>query len=83
MAKLKWELLARDDDNTDLVTWRARVPGGWLVSVWAAKATDDGTIGLDFPGGANRGGGLTFFQCGETEWDVETVPTGKKGKSTA
>lgn len=83
MAKLKWELLARSDDGSDIVTWRARVPGGWLVSVWGAKPTGDASIGPDFDGGTNWGGGLTFFPCSEREWDVEVESDSKKRRRSS
>jgi hypothetical protein len=69
MGKLRWEQLARDNDNSDIVTWRAKVPGGWLISVWAAKAEADGGGKTPMPGGSNWGGGLTFMAA--AEWDVE------------
>jgi len=62
---LTWELLARDpDDTSDIVTWRAKVPGGWLVSVWAAH--DEETEG------SAPGGGLTFLPF--DRWDVAIEP---------
>lgn len=78
MKKLVWQQLARDpNDKSDIVTYRARVPGGWLVSVWAARAKEDGT-GKPIEGGANWGGGLTFMEGSETEWDDEIVEEKKR-----
>jgi hypothetical protein len=78
MAKLKWELLASDNDNSDIVTWRAEVPGGWLVSVWPAKATPEGTVGPSYSGGTNLGGGLTFLPDNEHRWKPTIKRTRKR-----
>jgi hypothetical protein len=77
MAKLTWQRLARDNDDSHIVTYRAKVPGGWLVSVWAATSTTDAT-GDPIPGGSNWGGGLTFVAGSEQEWDVEIDGGGKR-----
>lgn len=71
MEKLVWQELARDpNDTSDIVTYRARVPGGWLVSVWSATAKPNAT-GKQIEGGSNWGGGLTFVTF--IDWPVETV----------
>jgi hypothetical protein len=74
MAKLTWEELARDDDS-DIVTWRAKVPGGWLVTVWAARDHANAT-GAARPGGSNWGGGLTFVPS--NIWSVEVAQKGAR-----
>lgn len=80
MAKLRWELLKRDNDKSEIVTWRARVPGGWLVSVWAVQSKADGG-GATIPGGSNWGGGLTFLPDPDQKpWDVE-IEESKVGPS--
>lgn len=73
-ARLEWELL--DDESSpgvdhDIATWRARVHGGWLVSVWA-KRTGQGGGGQPVEGGANWGGGLTFVPDPERCWNPAT-----------
>jgi hypothetical protein len=69
MAKLLWKQLASGNDDSDIVTWRARVPGGWLVSVWAARTQADATGQTPLSGGSNWGGGVTFVPV--IDWDVE------------
>jgi len=70
---MEWEEVKREDDGSDIVTWRAKVPGGWLVSVWAQKTNEDGT-GNDVPGGANWGGGLTFLPDDKYLWNPDPAP---------
>jgi hypothetical protein len=74
MAKIHWKQLAPDNDGSDIVTWRAKVPGGWLVSVWAAKAQADGGGKTPVPGGSNWGGGVAFVPG--DDWDVDPVAKG-------
>lgn len=76
--KLKWELLAREDDHSDIVTYRARVHGGWLVSTWAERTRQDGRSKKKVPGGANWGGGTTFVPDLHGRWEVEIEPTPTK-----
>ncbi len=42
-------------------TYRAKVPGGWLVAVWAGENKDH-----------RWGGGLTFVPDSDETWTVET-----------
>lgn len=72
MATLIWKQLARANDNSDIVTWRVKVNGGWLVSIWAAKPQADAGGKSRIPGGSNWGGGLTFVP-GDV-WEVDEVP---------
>ena len=62
MAKLVWEWI--DDDWThggkpDGFTYRAKVPGGWLISAWAGTPEKHGL-----------GGGLTFLADPDHSWPV-------------
>lgn len=67
---LLWERI-RDSwnwGNPEGYTYRAKVRGGWLVSVWAGDKKDQ-----------RWGGGLTFMPDAKHEWDVavpkaETLP---------
>lgn len=61
--KLEWELL---DENyspagtrPDGFTYRATVPGGWLVAVWAGKWEEH-----------QFGGGLTFIPDPAHGWSI-------------
>jgi len=69
MMKLEWKQVKREPDGSDIVTWRAKVPGGWLVSVWAA-ASRANAAGTHVPGGSNWGGGVTFVPDHPNPWDV-------------
>jgi hypothetical protein len=62
MRKLVWKKIndAWNGGQPDGHTYRAKVPGGWLVSVWAGDDKDHGL-----------GGGLTFLPDPGNEWDVE------------
>jgi len=78
MAKIEWKQLDPANDGSDIVTWRARVPGGWLVSVWAA-ASRANAAGAHVPGGSNWGGGVTFLPEEEGEpWEVDERTVAKK-----
>jgi hypothetical protein len=63
MHNLEWQLLEEtySPGNTypQGYTYRAKVPGGWLVAVWAG---DDKKHGL--------GGGLTFVPKPTHSWDI-------------
>jgi hypothetical protein len=76
MAKLTWKLIDTDNNNrNDIETWRAKVHGGWLVSVWAARDRANAT-GASVHGGSNWGGGVTFVPDPEhNKWDVDITPT--------
>lgn len=61
---LHWELLQETysaASRPDGFTYRAKVPGGWLVAVWAGTDNDQGL-----------GGGLTFLPDPTHGWDVAT-----------
>ncbi len=53
-----------------LQTYRAWVPGGWLVCVWADVTSSPPTPG-SVPAG-HWGGGLTFVPDPNHEWETET-----------
>jgi hypothetical protein len=72
MAGLEWKVVDRADDTSDIVTYRAKVPGGWLVSVWGER-TDDSGRGAQIPGGSNWGGGLTFLPDPMHVWANEVT----------
>ncbi len=57
--KLHWEQLddAWDGPKPDGFTYRAAVPGGWLVSIWAGDSERQ-----------EFGGGLTFLPDPERTW---------------
>ena len=69
--KLKWERLGVDDtgDIKDewMETYRAAVPGGWLVTVWADVEVKTGPV----PPGW-WGGGVTFVPDPEHAWVADT-----------
>lgn len=74
--RLKWERVgvdkASDIDNEEMETYRAAVPGGWLVTVWAdvLKRTTMAQRGNDIPPG-HWGGGLTFVPDPEHKWTAD------------
>ena len=62
MAKLMWKRV--EDDWSDPpskaatgYTYRARVPGGWLVSVWAGTKDNQ-----------KWGGGITYYPDPDERW---------------
>ena len=59
MAKLNWEKLDQDPDYFS--TYRAKVPGGWLVMVV-------------YSGGAGAGTGVTFYPDPNHKWDGRSLP---------
>lgn len=65
--KLDWRLIKESYSNSSAkpqgYTYRARVPGGWLVSVWAGEDKKHGW-----------GGGLTFVPDPGWTWDVDDHP---------
>lgn len=73
--KLVWELV--DDESkglgTDITheidTWRAKVPGGWLVTVWG-KRLGQAAKGPSVRGGTNWGGGVTFVPDPTYGWEL-------------
>lgn len=76
--RLKWELIGVDKSSAipmeEMETYRAAVPGGWLVTVWADvvdKATAKKRGNEIGPG--HWGGGLTFVPDPEHKWVVDTV----------
>lgn len=60
---LDWKLLeetyAPKQTKPDGFTYRAKVPGGWLVSIWAGEMKDH-----------KWGGGLTFVPDPEHRWEA-------------
>jgi len=61
MAKLEWNVVDDDWHHQSLpkgFTYRAKVPGGWLVSVWAGDAKNQ-----------RWGGGLTFLPDPTYGWE--------------
>ena len=73
MAKLTWQRLESDDSH--IVAYRARVRGGWLVSIWAATALANAK-GKPLPDGSNLGGGLTFVPDRAGRWNPELAKKG-------
>lgn len=70
MPQLIWKLLDTDNSNDcDIETWRAKIPGGWLVTTWAARAGANAK-GAVAPGGSNWGGGVTFVPRTSNDWDT-------------
>lgn len=73
--KLKWERIGvekgSDIHPEYMETYRAAVPGGWLVTVWAdihdKKAAAKNQTPEIAPG--HWGGGLTFVPDSEHRWD--------------
>jgi hypothetical protein len=63
--KLHWERVDEDwggEDTPICSTWRAKIEGGWLVSVWAGPSTTDTNK-------HRNGGGLTFVPDFDWRWD--------------
>ncbi len=64
MPKLEWKRIEDQWDDPAKpqgFTYRAKVPGGWLVSVWAGTEDNHG-----------MGGGLTFVpDPGHSAWQVD------------
>lgn len=61
MAKLTWQRISDDWEDPSLpegYTYRAKVHGGWLVSVWAGSVKEQ-----------KWGGGLTFLPDPENNWE--------------
>lgn len=61
--KLVWEKLNDHWNDKSLPeghTYRAQIPGGWLVSVWAGPKLNQ-----------QSGGGLTFVPDAGHLWDAE------------
>jgi hypothetical protein len=63
---LHWELIddtwTPGDTTPKAYTYRAQVPGGWLVSIWAGDSDDDQRLA----------GGVTFVPDPTWGWDVKT-----------
>lgn len=60
MAKLIWNRIEddwKDSSKPEGYTYRAEVPGGWLISVWAGSDKKQ-----------PYGGGLTFYPDPEHKW---------------
>ncbi len=65
MANLVWKRVQEqwdDPSEPEGFTYRARVPGGWLVSVWAGDADEQAS-----------GGGVAFVPDPTHGWEL-TVP---------
>lgn len=66
MKKLVWKRIDDEWQDPSLpegFTYRAQVPGGWLVSVWAGDSKTQ-----------RWGGGLTFFPDCEGNWKADELP---------
>lgn len=71
MKKLVWERVCPAEDGSHIVTWRAKVPGGWLVSAWAQRASE--VEGAEAETGIpHGGGGITFLPDHLHTWEIET-----------
>ena len=78
MPKLEWKCVQEDYANArkpkpDSFTYRAKVPGGWLVAVWGGTAAEHGLAG-----------GATFVPDQHWTWeldarDVDAELNAKKG----
>jgi hypothetical protein len=61
---LHWEMLGEEyshDADPDGFTYRAKVPGGWLVAIWAGESVKE----------HKWGGGLTFVPDPTHAWEVK------------
>lgn len=69
MSTLDWSLVAQTwtpgNTTPQAYTYRAKVPGGWLVTIWAGEheANDDQPLG----------GGLTFVPDPDWTWSVREL----------
>jgi hypothetical protein len=73
MAALRWERLQEvygNEQTPNCSTYRAKVPGGWLVSVWCAEAIKAN----EHTSKHTWGGGLTFVPDVAHAWDVPLHP---------
>lgn len=65
---LKWEEVPESKHDAmpaGHMTFRARVPGGWLVSVWAGDDKENaGTVG-------KWGGGVAFVIDPQHAWTID------------
>jgi hypothetical protein len=65
MAKLSWKRIEdewHDHAKPQGYTYRAEVPGGWLVSVWSGDAKHHA-----------HGGGITFLPDPDKSWQVNEL----------
>lgn len=75
---LQWEKVRRDpSDKSEIVTWRAWVDGGWLVSIWSEKGGRGGANQTPIKDGTNWGGGVTFYPDPAHQWTAEVDKDGK------
>jgi hypothetical protein len=66
MAELHWRRVTEkwhDSSQPDGYTYRAKIAGGWLVSVWAGDKTRQ-----------DLGGGLTFVPDHGHSWECDEEP---------
>ncbi len=71
--KLHWERLDEDWGGEEIEicsTWRARVEGGWLVSVWAGPSPKTNNH--------KNAGGLTFVPDPDDRWKPALHPNQKQ-----
>lgn len=72
--ELKWVRVKETYGGKDAPmcsTYRARVPGGWLVSVWAGRDPSGTYTAIDFH---TWGGGVTFVSDPEHRWELDDHP---------
>lgn len=71
MANLEWKRISEtyDGDATpSCSTYRAKVPGGWLVAVWSAQGSSTNTSKHTY------GGGVTFVPDAIGLWVIDEKP---------
>jgi hypothetical protein len=69
MRMLDWKLVEQTwmpgSTTPQAYTYRAKVPGGWLVTIWASEEADND--------GQRYGGGLTFLPDPKHAWNVREL----------
>lgn len=72
--QLEWKRVREVYDNKDTPTcstYRARVPGGWLVAIWAAPTTDKKNSDTNTH---TFGGGVAFVPDPTDAWALDDHP---------
>src|SRR5882672_10466340 len=69
MRTLDWKLVEQTwmpgATTPQAYTYRAKVPGGWLVTIWASEEVDNDE--------QRFGGGLTFVPDPKRQWKVREL----------
>ena len=72
-SRLEWVRIDETYDGERVPgrsTYRAKVPGGWLLSVWTTAPQEPAEVGLE-PGISLRAGGMTFVHDPMHSWVLD------------